>query len=157
MSSVYGLAPGEVFWSASDLGWAVGHSYIVYGPLLQGSTSVLYEGKPVGTPDAGAFWRVLAEHRVRVLLTAPTALRAIRKEDPEGSLVSKYDLSNFKALYLAGERADPSSLTWAQQVLKVPVIDNYWQTETGSAELHFHFSKGVRIGLSHGVFGYSSC
>jgi len=131
MSSAYGLAPGEVFWSASDLGWAVGHSFIVYGPLLQGSTSILYEGKPVGTPDAGAFWRVLQQHRVSVLLTAPTALRAIRKEDPTASLVKKYDLSSFRSLYLAGERADPASLQWAAQALNVPVRDNWWQTETG--------------------------
>ena len=117
--------------SASDLGWAVGHSYIAYAPLLQGATTVLYEGKPVGTPDAGAFWRVIAQHKVTVLFTAPTALRAIKKEDSTGKLLPQYDLRHFKALYLAGERADPASLAWARDLLKVPVIDHFWQTESG--------------------------
>jgi propionyl-CoA synthetase len=125
MSLVFGHRAEEVFWSASDLGWAVGHSYIVHGPLLQGSTSVLYEGKPVGTPDAGAFWRVISQHKVSVLLTAPTALRAIRKEDSEGKLKGKYVMSSFKALYLAGERADPASVAWARQLLNVPILDNW--------------------------------
>jgi propionyl-CoA synthetase len=132
MDNLYGVKPGEVMITASDVGWVVGHSYIVYAPLLQGATSVLYEGKPVGTPDAGAFWRLIAEHKAVVLFTAPTAFRAIRKEDPEAKLVAGYDLSHFRALFLAGERADPDTLVWAQQVLKVPVIDHWWQTETGS-------------------------
>jgi propionyl-CoA synthetase len=131
MQHFYGARPGEVFWAASDIGWVVGHSYIVYGPLLNGSTTVLYEGKPVGTPDAGAYWRVIEEHGVRVLFTAPTAFRAIRKEDPSGSLIAGYDLSSLRALFLAGERADPDTLQWAEQVLLVPVIDHWWQTETG--------------------------
>lgn len=131
MQHFYGVRPGEVFWAASDIGWVVGHSYIVYGPLLNGSTTVLYEGKPVGTPDAGAYWRVIQEHRVRVLFTAPTAFRAIRKEDPSGSLIAGYDLSSLRALFLAGERADPDTLQWAEKVLHVPVIDHWWQTETG--------------------------
>jgi len=133
MKHVYGLEPGEVFWAASDVGWVVGHSYIVYGPLLHGCTTVLYEGKPVCTPDAGAFWRVIAQHRVAVLFTAPTAFRAIRREDPQGSCIGKYDLSGFRALFLAGERCDPDTLMWAQQQLEVPVIDHWWQTETGWA------------------------
>jgi propionyl-CoA synthetase len=132
MDNLYGVQPGEVMITASDVGWVVGHSYIVYAPLLQGATSVLYEGKPVGTPDAGAFWRLIAEHKAVVLFTAPTAFRAIRKEDPEAKLLAGYDLSHFRALFLAGERADPDTLVWAQQVLKVPVIDHWWQTETGS-------------------------
>lgn len=131
MQHFYGARPGEVFWAASDIGWVVGHSYIVYGPLLNGSTTVLYEGKPVGTPDAGAYWRVIEEHGVRVLFTAPTAFRAIRKEDPSGSLIAGYDLTSLRALFLAGERADPDTLQWAEQVLLVPVIDHWWQTETG--------------------------
>ncbi|OCW57348.1 propionyl-CoA synthetase [Hoeflea olei] len=131
MRSIYGLKPGEVFWAASDIGWVVGHSYIVYAPLLHGNTTIVFEGKPVGTPDAGTFWRVIAEHDVAVLFTAPTAFRAIRKEDPEGALVGKYDLSGFRALFLAGERADPDTIHWAERVLKVPVIDHWWQTETG--------------------------
>jgi propionyl-CoA synthetase len=128
---VYGMSPGEVFWAASDIGWVVGHSYIVYAPLFLGCTTVLYEGKPVGTPDAGAFWRVIAEHGVRVLFTAPTAFRAIKREDPEGRLVKRYDLSRFRTLFLAGERADPDTVRWAERVLGVPVIDHWWQTETG--------------------------
>jgi propionyl-CoA synthetase len=132
MANLYGVAPGEVMFTASDVGWVVGHSYIVYGPLLHGATSVLYEGKPVGTPDAGAFWRVIAEHKVVVLFTAPTAFRAIRKQDPQAKHLAGHDLSHFRALFLAGERADPDTLRWAQEVLQVPVIDHWWQTETGS-------------------------
>ena len=131
MRAIYGVAPGEVYWAASDIGWVVGHSYIVYAPLLNGSATVLYEGKPVGTPDAGAFWRVVEEYRVSVLFTAPTAFRAIRKEDPEGRLIGNYDLSSLRALFLAGERADPDTVRWAEKMLGVPVIDHWWQTETG--------------------------
>ena len=131
MSALYGMASGEAFWTASDVGWVVGHSYIVYGPLLAGCTTILYEGKPVGTPDAGAFWRVAAEHRVRVLFTAPTALRAIRKTDPAAALLAGHDLTGLRALFLAGERADPDTVAWAETVLGVPVIDHWWQTETG--------------------------
>ncbi len=131
MHNIYGLEPGEVFWTASDVGWVVGHSYIVYAPLIYGCTSVLYEGKPVGTPDAGAFWRVIAAHGVSVMFTAPTAFRAIKREDPDGKLIRKYDLSKFRGLFLAGERADPPTVEWAEQQLKVPVIDHWWQTETG--------------------------
>ena len=131
MQAVYGMKPGEVFWAASDLGWAVGHSYIVYGPLLLGCTTVMHEGKPVGTPDAGEFWRVIAEHQVRTLFTAPTAFRAIKREDPEGKHLSRYDLSPFRALFLAGERLDPDTYHWASGLLQTPVIDHWWQTETG--------------------------
>jgi propionyl-CoA synthetase len=131
MQNIYGISPGEVFFTASDIGWVVGHSYIVYAPLLHGATTVLYEGKPVGTPDAGAFWRVISEHGVRVFFTAPTAFRAIRREDPEGALIRKYDLGKFRALFLAGERADPPTVEWAERQLGVPVIDHWWQTETG--------------------------
>ncbi|GAA4387205.1 acetate--CoA ligase [Hymenobacter koreensis] len=131
MSAVYGVQPGETFWAASDIGWAVGHSYIVYGPLLHGCTSVLYEGKPVRTPDAGAFWRVIQEHEVRVLFTAPTAIRAIKKEDPEAHLLRNYTLSSLRHLFLAGERCDPATLDWARQHLGVPVVDHWWQTESG--------------------------
>ncbi len=133
MKNVYGVEPGEVYWAASDIGWVVGHSYIVYGPLFNGNTTILFEGKPVGTPDAGAFWRVLAEHNVSVMFTAPTAFRAIKRDDPEGKLTKKYDLTNFKTLFLAGERSDPDTLEWAERHLKVPVIDHWWQTETGWA------------------------
>ncbi|MGE0747489.1 MAG: AMP-binding protein, partial [Rhodospirillales bacterium] len=133
MKNVYGIAPGEVYWAASDVGWVVGHSYIVYAPLLNGNTTILYEGKPVGTPDAGAFWRVAAQHKVAALFTAPTAFRAIKREDPDGKLIGKYDLSGFRTLFLAGERADPDTVVWAQKHLKVPVIDHWWQTETGWA------------------------
>ena len=133
MKNVYGVQPGEVYWAASDVGWVVGHSYIVYAPLLAGCTTVLYEGKPVGTPDAGAFWRVIADHQVSVMFTAPTAFRAIRQQDPEGKEIGKYDLSKFRTLFLAGERCDPDTLSWAQEKLKVPVIDHWWQTETGWA------------------------
>jgi propionyl-CoA synthetase len=131
MHAIYGVKPGEVFWAASDIGWVVGHSYIVYAPLLHGNTTIVFEGKPVGTPDAGTFWRVISEHKVAVLFTAPTAFRAIRKEDPQGSLIGKYDLSGYRALFLAGERADPDTIQWAEKVLNVPVIDHWWQTETG--------------------------
>ena len=133
MSNLYGIAPGEVFWAASDVGWVVGHSYIVYGPLLQGCTTLVYEGKPVGTPDAGAFWRVISDHSVAALFTAPTAFRAIKKEDPYGKLMEDYDLSGFRTLFLAGERADPDTVQWAEEKLGVPVIDHWWQTETGWA------------------------
>ncbi len=131
MQHFFGIKPGEVFWAASDIGWVVGHCYIVYGPLLNGSTAILYEGKPVGTPDAGAYWRVIEQHGVTTLFTAPTAFRAIRKEDPKGELIGRHDLSKFKALFLAGERADPDTVAWAEEKLGVPVIDNWWQTETG--------------------------
>jgi propionyl-CoA synthetase len=131
MQNFYGVAPGEVYWAMSDLGWAVGHSYIVYGPLFHGCTTILYEGKPVGTPDAGAFWRVIAEHGCAALFTAPTAFRAIKKEDPQGKLLAPYDLKKFRTLFLAGERADPDTIMWAEKLLKVPVIDHWWQTETG--------------------------
>ena len=133
MKNLYGIAPGEVFWTASDIGWVVGHSYIVYGPLILGATTLVYEGKPVGTPDAGAFWRVIEEHKVVALFTAPTALRAIKKEDPDGLLKQGRDLSRFRTLFLAGERADPDTVQWAQDQLKVPVVDHWWQTETGWA------------------------
>jgi propionyl-CoA synthetase len=131
MKNVYAIEPGEVFWSASDVGWAVGHSYICYGPLFAGATTVVFEGKPVGTPDAGAFWRVMSEYRVRSFFTAPTAFRAIKREDPEGEHVRKHDLSALRYLYLAGERADPDTIAWMQRHAGVPVIDNWWQTETG--------------------------
>lgn len=133
MGNVYDVKPGEVFWAASDVGWVVGHSYIVYAPLLMGCTTVVYEGKPVGTPDAGAFWRVIEEHKVSVLFTAPTAFRAIRRVDPNAEYLGKYDLGGFRALFLAGERCDPDTLVWAQEKLGVPVIDHWWQTETGWA------------------------
>jgi len=131
MFNLYGINPGETWWCASDIGWVVGHSYIIYGPLIHGATSIMYEGKPVGTPDAGAFWRVIAEHKAVALFTAPTAFRAIRKDDPEGSFIRKYDLGKLRTLFLAGERADPPTVEWAEQQLKVPVIDHWWQTETG--------------------------
>ena len=131
MKNIYDVNPGEVFWAASDVGWVVGHSYIVYAPLLHGNTTVVYEGKPVGTPDAGAFWRVIAEHDVASMFTAPTAFRAIRQQDPEGALIGDYDLSNYRSLFLAGERCDPDTLHWAEDKLRVPVIDHWWQTETG--------------------------
>jgi len=131
MKHLYDIAPGEVYWSGSDIGWVVGHSYIVYAPLLHGCTTILYEGKPIGTPDAGAFWRVIAEHGAVSLFTAPTAFRAIKKEDPNGKLIGKYDLTKFRSLFLAGERADPDTVKWAEDHLRVPVIDHWWQTETG--------------------------
>lgn len=133
MKNIYNVSAGDVYWAASDIGWVVGHSYIVYGPLLAGCTTVLYEGKPVGTPDAGAFWRVIAQHRVKVLFTAPTAFRAIKREDPDGTLIHQHDLRTLQALFLAGERCDPDTLHWAEQRLGVPVIDHWWQTETGWA------------------------
>ncbi|MBF0095393.1 MAG: propionyl-CoA synthetase [Alphaproteobacteria bacterium] len=133
MRNVYDMHPGEVFWAASDVGWVVGHSYIVYGPLLHGCTTVLYEGKPVGTPDAGAFWRMIEEYKVTTLFTAPTAFRAIKRADPDGTLLKHYDLTGFRALFLAGERSDPDTIQWAERHLKVPVIDHWWQTETGWA------------------------
>ncbi len=131
LENVYGMRPGETFWAASDIGWVVGHSYIVYAPLFLGCTSVLYEGKPVGTPDAGAFWRVAAEHGVDALFTAPTALRGIKREDPEAARVADHDLSRLRTLFLAGERADPDTVAWAERALGIPVIDHWWQTETG--------------------------
>ncbi|VAW09106.1 Acetyl-CoA synthetase [hydrothermal vent metagenome] len=133
MKNIYDVDPGEVYWAASDVGWVVGHSYIVYAPLLHGATTVLYEGKPVGTPDAGAFWRVIADHGVVSMFTAPTAIRAIRQQDPNGAFITQYDLSAFRALFLAGERCDPDTLAWAESQLGVPVIDHWWQTETGWA------------------------
>jgi propionyl-CoA synthetase len=131
MKNIYNVDPGEVFWAASDVGWVVGHSYITYAPLIHGNTTIVFEGKPVGTPDAGSFWRVISEHDVKSFFTAPTAFRAIKREDPKGEFVKKYDLSCLRILYLAGERADPATIVWAQQQLGVPVIDHWWQTETG--------------------------
>ena len=133
MKNIYNINQNDVWWSASDIGWIVGHSYIVYAPLFKGCTTVLFEGKPVGTPDAGVFWRVISEYKIKSLFTAPTAFRAIKKEDPEGKFFSKYDLSCFESLFLAGERADPDTLKWAESLLKVPVIDHWWQTETSWA------------------------
>jgi propionyl-CoA synthetase len=131
MANIYAIKPGEVFWAASDVGWVVGHSYIVYAPLLFGATTMMYEGKPVGTPDAGAFWRIISEYKVAALFTAPTAFRAIKKEDPDGKHIGKYDLQSFRTLFLAGERADPDTIKWAEEKLGIPVIDHWWQTETG--------------------------
>ncbi|MGV8937649.1 MAG: propionyl-CoA synthetase [Allorhizobium sp.] len=131
MEAIYGVKPGEVFWAASDIGWVVGHSYIVYGPLLTGNTTILFEGKPIGTPDAGTFWRVIAEHDVKSFFTAPTAFRAIKKEDPDGDFAARYDISGLRTLFLAGERADTETIKWAENTLKVPTIDHWWQTETG--------------------------
>jgi propionyl-CoA synthetase len=131
MKNIYGVEPGDVFWAASDVGWVVGHSYICYAPLVHGNTTVVFEGKPVGTPDAGTFWRVIADWKVKVLFTAPTAFRAIKRDDPKGELLQHYDISSLEALYLAGERADPDTIRWAEEKLKVPVIDHWWQTETG--------------------------
>ena len=133
MKNIYNIDAGDVYWAASDVGWVVGHSYIVYAPLFNGSTTVLYEGKPVGTPDAGAFWRVISQHKIKTMFTAPTAFRAIKQQDPNGELIKNYDLSNFKFLFLAGERLDPDTLRWAERHLGVPVIDHWWQTETGWA------------------------
>ena len=133
MKNIYNLQAGDVYWAASDVGWVVGHSYIVYAPLFNGCTTILFEGKPVGTPDAGVFWRVIADHKVKTMFTAPTAFRAIKREDPSAELMKKYDLSNFKALFLAGERLDPDTLHWAENCLGIPVIDHWWQTETGWA------------------------
>lgn len=131
MKNLYNVDPGDVFWAASDVGWVVGHSYICYGPLIHGNTTVVFEGKPIGTPDAGTFWRVIEEHKVKSFFTAPTAFRAVKREDPKGEFVKKYDLSCLKQVYLAGERADPDTIVWAQEQLNVPVIDHWWQTETG--------------------------
>lgn len=133
MKNVYNVDPGDVFWAASDVGWVVGHSYICYGPLVHGNTTIVFEGKPIGTPDAGTFWRVISEHKVRSFFTAPTAFRAVKREDPKGELIKDYDLSCLRAVYLAGERADPDTVTWAQERLNVPVVDHWWQTETGWA------------------------
>ncbi|GAB91274.1 propionyl-CoA synthetase [Gordonia rhizosphera] len=133
MSNIYGIEPGDVWWTASDVGWVVGHSYIVYGPLLVGATTVMYEGKPVGTPDAGAFWRVIADHKANALFTAPTAIRAIRKADPDAAELAKYDISSLRTLFAAGERLDPDTFQWAGSILGVPVVDHWWQTETGWA------------------------
>jgi propionyl-CoA synthetase len=131
MKNLYGIEPGEAFWAASDVGWVVGHSYIVYAPLLHGATTIVYEGKPIGTPDAGAFWRMIDEYKIAALFTAPTAFRAIRKEDPEAKHLARYDVSSLRTLFLAGERADPATVEWAETILGVPVIDHWWQTETG--------------------------
>ncbi|GAA6165906.1 propionyl-CoA synthetase [Pelagimonas sp. KU-00592-HH] len=131
MKNLYNVEPGDVFWAASDVGWVVGHSYICYGPLIHGNTTIVFEGKPVGTPDAGTFWRVISEHNVKSFFTAPTAFRAVKREDPTGEYVKKYDLSCLKQVYLAGERADPDTIVWAQEQLQVPVVDHWWQTETG--------------------------
>jgi propionyl-CoA synthetase len=141
MKNIYGVEPGEVFWAASDVGWVVGHSYIAYAPLIHGNTTVVFEGKPVGTPDAGTFWRVISEHKVAAFFTAPTAFRAIKREDPEGSHVGRYDMSSLRTLFLAGERADPDTIEWAKAQLGVPVIDHWWQTETGWT------ITGVPVGL----------
>jgi propionyl-CoA synthetase len=131
MKNIYNVNPGDVFWAASDVGWVVGHSYICYAPLIHGNTTVVFEGKPIGTPDAGTFWRVISEHNVRSFFTAPTAIRAVKREDPKGEFAKKYDLSCLRALYLAGERADPDTIEWAQDILQKPVYDHWWQTETG--------------------------
>jgi propionyl-CoA synthetase len=131
MKNFYNTDPGEVFWAASDIGWIVGHSYICYAPLIHGNTTVVFEGKPVGTPDAGTFWRVISDHKVSNFFTAPTAFRAIKRMDPKGELKQKYDLSNLRALFLAGERADPDTVKWAENLLEIPIIDHWWQTETG--------------------------
>ena len=131
MKNIYGVMPGDVYWAASDVGWVVGHSYITYAPLIHGCTTVIFEGKPVGTPDAGVFWRIIEEYQVKVLFTAPTAFRAIKREDSTGQFVKKYNLDSLQALFLAGERADPDTIEWAAEQLKVPVIDHWWQTETG--------------------------
>lgn len=132
MKNVYNVDPGDVFWAASDVGWVVGHSYICYGPLIHGNTTVVFEGKPVGTPDAGTFWRVIQDHKVKSFFTAPTAFRAIKRDDPKGELIGDYDISSLRALYLAGERADPDTIIWAQKIMGVPVYDHWWQTETGA-------------------------
>ena len=149
MKGVYDVDPGDCWWAASDIGWVVGHSYIVYAPLLHGNATVLFEGKPVGTPDAGVFWRVIAEHGVKALFTAPTAFRAIKKEDPEGRLVGRHDLSRFETLFLAGERADPATIRWAERMLGRPVIDHWWQTETGWAMAANCLGLG-RLPVKHG-------
>lgn len=152
MKNEFGIDPGEVFWAASDVGWVVGHSYIVYAPLIHGNTTILFEGKPVGTPDAGTFWRVIAEHGVVALFTAPTAFRAIKGQDPNGEFIGKYDLSRFRTLFLAGERADPPTLEWAEARLGVPVIDHWWQTETGNPISHNPVGLGL-LPVKHGSPG----
>ena len=152
MKNIYNINPDDVWWSASDIGWILGHSYIVYAPLFHGCTTVFFEGKPVGTPDAGVFWRIISEHKVKSLFTAPTAFRAIKKEDPNGNFFKKYDLSSFKTLFLAGERADPDTLKWAESLLKVPVIDHWWQTETSWAIS----ANCAGLGLSKTKYG-SAC
>jgi len=149
MAGLYDVHPGEVYWSASDIGWVVGHSYIIYAPLLIGATTVLYEGKPVGTPDAGAFWRVIAEHKVVSLFTAPTAFRAIRKEDPKAEKLEEHDISSLRSLFLAGERADPATIQWAEEHLNLPVIDHCWQTETGWAIVGNPLGLGL-LPVKHG-------
>lgn len=152
MENIYGIEPGEVMWAASDVGWVVGHSYIVYAPLLQGATTVLYEGKPVGTPDAGAFWKVIEQHGVNVFFTAPTAIRAVRRDDPDGEFIQKAELTSMRALFLAGERADPDTIEWAAQHLQKPVIDHWWQTETAWAITGITFGiekTPVKIGSSN--------
>jgi len=151
MKYIYGVEPGDVWWAASDIGWVVGHSYIVYAPLIHGCTSVLYEGKPVGTPDPGAFWRVISQHKVKALFSAPTAFRAIKREDSNGDYLKKYDLSHFKHLFLAGERTDPNTYYWAKELLKIPVIDHWWQTETGWA------ITGICTGLESVTTKAGSC
>ena len=150
MTNFYDVKPGDVFWAASDVGWVVGHSYIVYAPLLLGATTVVYEGKPVGTPDAGAFWRVVDQHKVNVLFTAPTAFRAIKREDSKGEHLARYDISSLQALFLAGERSDPDTIRWAEDLLKVPVVDHWWQTETGWAIC------GNPLGIEHFPIKYGS-
>jgi len=152
MKNIYNINPDDVWWAASDIGWIVGHSYIVYAPLFHGCTTVLFEGKPVGTPDAGVFWRIISEHKVKALFTAPTAFRAIKKEDPNGNFFKKYDLSSFETLFLAGERADPDTLKWAEGLLKIPVIDHWWQTETSWAIS----ANCAGLGLSKTKYG-SAC
>ncbi|ROS04979.1 propionyl-CoA synthetase [Sinobacterium caligoides] len=149
MKNVYGAEPGEVYWAASDVGWVVGHSYIVYGPLLNGNTTVMYEGKPTGTPDAGAFWRVIEQHQVKTLFTAPTAFRVIKKEDPRAERLQSYDTSSLRALFLAGERADPDTLQWAERILQVPVIDHWWQTETSWPQVANCLGLGL-LKIKHG-------
>ncbi|XP_077994199.1 acyl-CoA synthetase short-chain family member 3, mitochondrial-like isoform X2 [Glandiceps talaboti] len=151
MKNIYGVNPGEVWWAASDLGWVVGHSYICYAPLLHGNTSVIFEGKPVGTPDCGVFWRVIKEHGVVGLFTAPTALRAIRREDPDGQVVRKYDLERFRALFVAGEHCDRETMDWAKSALNVPVLDHWWQTETGWA------ITATMVGLGSDLYPPSGC
>jgi len=153
MTNIYGLQPGEVFWAASDIGWVVGHSYIVYAPLLIGCTTVLYEGKPVGTPDAGAFWRVVRDHQVDVLFAAPTAIRAIKREDPDGRLIEQHGIGRLRTLFLAGERADPPTLQWAEQQLRIPVIDHWWQTELGWPGLATCLGMGANL-TRHGSAGH---
>ena len=159
MRNVYGAALGEVFWAASDIGWVVGHSYIVYGPLVSGCATVLYEGKPVGTPDAGAFWRIVEAHRVSTLFTAPTAVRAMRRADPEGEHIKAYDRSSLRHLFLAGERADAPTLNWIGEQLGIPVIDHWWQTELGWPALATCIGLGdhaVKVGSAgKPVPGYS--